>query len=112
MHLKNIKKSVIHMTHYSYSSHVGSCLSIADILYTLYYRVLNIDPKDPRKADRDKFILSKGHGSAALYATLAEKGFFPKENLDKFYIDGGMLPGHLDMDAVPGVELSAGSLGH
>jgi transketolase len=100
------------MTHYSYSSHVGSCLSIADILYALYFRVLNIDPKVPHKADRDKFILSKGHGSAALYATLAEKGFFPKAYLDRFYIDGGILPGHLDMDAVPGVEVSAGSLGH
>lgn len=112
MHLKNIKRSIIRMTHYSYSSHVGSCLSIADILYALYFRVLNIDPKVPHKADRDKFILSKGHGSAALYATLAEKGFFPKAYLDRFYIDGGILPGHLDMDAVPGVEVSAGSLGH
>jgi transketolase len=112
VHLKNIKHSIIRMTHYSYSSHVGSCLSIADILYALYFRVLNIDPKVPHKADRDKFILSKGHGSAALYATLAEKGFFPKAYLDKFYIDGGILPGHLDMDAVPGVEVSAGSLGH
>lgn len=100
------------MTHYSYSSHVGSCLSIADILYTLYFKVLNIDPNDPLKADRDKFILSKGHGSAAIYATLAERGFFPKDYLDKFYIDGGILPGHLDMEAVPGVEASAGSLGH
>lgn len=100
------------MTHYSYSSHVGSCLSIADILYTLYFKVLNIDPKDTLKADRDKFILSKGHGSAAIYATLAERGFFPKDYLDKFYIDGGILPGHLDMEAVPGVEASAGSLGH
>lgn len=112
MHLKKIKSSIIHMTHYSYSSHVGSCLSIADILYTLYFKVLNIDPKDTLKADRDKFILSKGHGSAAIYATLAERGFFPKDYLDKFYIDGGILPGHLDMEAVPGVEASAGSLGH
>jgi transketolase len=63
-------------------------------------------------ADRDKFILSKAHGSAALYATLAEKGFFSKDKLDQFYIDGGILPGHLDREAVPGVEASAGSLGH
>lgn len=112
MHCINLKKSIIHMTHYSYSSHVGSCLSIADILYVLYFKVLNVDPADPHKTDRDRFILSKGHGSAALYATLAEKGFFPKKQLDRFYIDNGILPGHLDRDAVPGIEVSAGSLGH
>lgn len=91
---------------------MGSCLSIADILYTLYYNVLRIDPKNPKKEDRDKFILSKGHGSAALYATLAERGFFTKQHLEHFYIDNGVLPGHLDMKAIPGVEVSTGSLGH
>lgn len=100
------------MTHRSRSSHVGSCLSICDILYVLYFRILNIDPRDPLKPNRDKFILSKGHGSAALYATLAEKGFFPKAYLDTFYMDGGILPGHLDMRAAPGIEASTGSLGH
>ena len=100
------------MVHYSHSSHVGSCLSIADILYILYFKVLKVDPYNPQKHDRDKFILSKGHGSAALYATLAERGFFPKEYLDKFYIDGGLLPGHVDMTVVAGLETSAGSLGH
>lgn len=109
---QRIKKSIIHMTHYSRSSHVGSCLSIADILYALYFEVMNIDSQNPLKSDRDRFILSKGHGSAALYATLAEKGFFSKELLDKFYIDGGVLPGHLDKDSVPGIEVSSGSLGH
>lgn len=112
MHRKNIKKSIVHMKHYSYSSHAGTCLSIADILYLLYFKVLNIDPADTKKEDRDKFILSKAHGSAALYATLAERGFFPKTHLDKFYIDGGVLPGHLAIDSVPGIEISAGSLGH
>ncbi len=107
-----IKKSIVHMTHYSRSSHVGSCLSICDILYVLYYKILNIDPLEPTRSDRDKFILSKGHGSAALYATLAARGFFPKSHLDRFYVDDGILPGHLDMEAVPGVEVSAGSLGH
>lgn len=100
------------MTHYSGSSHIGSCLSICDILYVLYIKILNVDPENPCKVDRDKFILSKGHASAALYSILAEKGFFPKEFLNKYYIDGGMLPGHLDMEAVPGVEASVGSLGH
>ena len=113
MPLRNIRKSILHMAHYSKSSHVGSCLSIADILYTLYFKVLKIDPYNPPKYDRDKFILSKGHSSAALYATLAERGFFPKEYLEKFYIDNGILPGHVDMTAVVnGLEASAGSLGH
>jgi transketolase len=111
-HRRNIRKAILHMTHYSWSSHVGTCLSVVDILYTLYFKVLNIDPGNPRKDERDKFILSKGHGSAALYAVLAERGFFPKEYLDKFYIDGGILPGHLDRESVPGIEVSAGSLGH
>ncbi|WP_235775510.1 transketolase [Paenibacillus sinensis] len=62
--------------------------------------------------ERDKFVLSKGHGGAALYATLAERGFFPKSYLDRYYINNGLLPGHLDMEAVPGIETSAGSLGH
>ncbi|MDB5053046.1 MAG: Transketolase domain protein [Bacilli bacterium] len=108
----NIRKSILHMVHYSKSSHVGTCLSIVDILYVLYYKVMHISPTNPMMADRDKFILSKGHGGAALYATLAEKGYFPKKYLDQYYIDGGILPGHLDMEAVPGVEASAGSLGH
>lgn len=110
--LKNIKKSIIHMTHYSKSSHVGSCLSIVEILYTLYYRILRIDPNQPKMEERDIFILSKGHGSAALYATLAERGYFPKDYLDRYYIDGGLLPGHLDKESVPGIEVSSGSLGH
>lgn len=109
---REIKTRIVQMTHYSRSSHVGSCLSIADILFVLYFRVLQVDPHDPKNEERDRFILSKGHGSAALYATLAERGFFPKEWLDRFYIDNGALPGHLDKDMVPGIEVSSGSLGH
>jgi transketolase len=108
----NIRKSILHMVHYSKSSHVGTCLSIVDILYVLYYKVMHIDPVNPQMVDRDKFILSKGHGSAALYATLAERGFYPKAFLDQYYVDGGILPGHLDKEAAPGIEASAGSLGH
>lgn len=108
----NIKKSILHMAYYSKSSHIGSCLSIADILYTLYFKILKLDPCNPSQYDRDKFILSKGHGSAALYATLAERGFFPKEYLNRFYIDGGLLPGHIDRTVVAGLEASTGSLGH
>lgn len=108
----NIKKSILYMIFNSKSSHIGTCLSIVDILWTLYFRVLNVDPKKPNWENRDKFILSKGHGSAALYATLAEKGILPKEKLNEYYIDGGSLPGHLDKEAVPGIEASMGSLGH
>lgn len=107
-----IRKSILKMMHYSKSSHIGSCMSIVDILYTLYFKVLAIDPKNPQKEGRDKFILSKAHASAALYSTLAERGFFSKDYLDRYYIDAGKLPGHLDKEAVPGVESSGGSLGH
>lgn len=108
----NIRKSILHMISYSKSSHVGSCLSIVELLWTLYFKVLSVDPQNPSNPLRDKFILSKGHASAALYATLAERGFFDKKLLDRFYIDDGVLPGHLDMEAAPGVEASTGSLGH
>lgn len=100
------------MMHYSRSPHIGSCFSVVEILYTLYFDILNIDPNNLQKPDRDIFILSKAHASAALYATLAHRGFFPMEWLDRYYIDDGILPGHLDMNAAPGIECSAGSLGH
>jgi transketolase len=110
--INNIQKAIVKMAHYSQSSHIGACLSIVTILYCLYFEILNLDPGNPEKPDRDRFILSKGHASAALYATLAERGFFPKAYLDRFYIDNGLLPGHLDREAVPGIEVSSGSLGH
>lgn len=112
MNKKSIQKSILKMVHQSKSSHVGACLSIVDILYVLYFKIMNIDPHNPSMVERDKFILSKGHSSAALYATLAERGYFSKELLNQYYIDGGKLPGHLDMEAVPGIEASTGSLGH
>ncbi len=107
-----IRRSVLKLVHYSQASHVGSSLSICDILYVLYFRILNVDPKDPEKSDRDKFILSKAHASVALYSVLAMKGFFPKEDLENYYINDGLLPGHLDRTRTPGIEISAGSLGH
>lgn len=111
---KNIRKSILKMVTVSKSSHVGSALSIVEILVTLYFKILNIYPLFPEKEDRDRFILSKGHASAALYATLAERGFFSKDSLDidKYHTDGGVLPGHLDSSITPGVEVSTGSLGH
>ena len=107
-----IRCHILGMKHRSGSSHVGSALSITDILTVLYFKVLDIDPRKPAKADRDRFILSKGHASAALYATLAERGFFPVEKLQGFFRNGGSLPGHVDMTAAPGIEASSGSLGH
>jgi transketolase len=100
------------MTHQSNSSHIGSCLSIAELLAVLYKGILNVDPHNPESPDRDRFILSKGHAAAAYYAALAECGFFPTELLNTFAQDGSRLPGHATRDLVPGVEVSTGSLGH
>jgi len=107
-----IRGHVLGMKQRSGSSHVGSALSLTDILTVLYFSVLDIDPECPAKPERDRFILSKGHASAALYATLAERGFFPVDKLQGFFCNGGELPGHVDMRAVPGIEASSGSLGH
>lgn len=99
------------MVYLGKSGHIGSMLSAADIMAVLYSGVLNVDPRQPRKEDRDRFILSKGHAGAVVYATLAEKGFFPREWLDTYYQDDGKLMGHIS-HYVPGVEFSTGSLGH
>lgn len=107
-----IRRHVLAMTHRARSSHVGSSLSIADILAVLYRRILRIDPAHPQWPERDRFILSKGHGAAAVYAALAELGFFPVAELDTFYQNGSALAGHITHTGVPGVEASTGSLGH
>ena len=91
--------------------HIGSMLSMAELTAVLYERILRVNPKNPKWAERDRFVLSKGHGGAAVYAVLAEKGFFPKEWMDTYYRDGGKLMGHISHH-VPGVEFSTGSLGH
>jgi transketolase len=93
------------------ASHIGSSFSMAELLAALYGKVLRIDPKRPDWPERDRFILSKGHGCAGLYAALAERGFFPRDWLATFYLDGGHLPGHATY-GIPGVEVSTGSLGH
>jgi transketolase len=93
------------------ASHIGSCLSAADVLAVLYAEVLRIDPSRPDWPQRDRFILSKGHAAAILYATLAERGFFPVEHLATYSADGSILTGHVSHQAL-GVELSTGSLGH
>lgn len=109
---KKIRVHAARMIHRAKSSHLGSAYSMADLLAVLYGRILRIDPKHPEAAERDRFVLSKGHACAALYAVLAERGFFPKEWLDDFYQDGARLAGHATHLGVPGVEVSTGSLGH
>lgn len=109
---KIIRKRILKMCYTSGSSHIGSALSIVEILITLYFRTLRINPQNPEWCDRDRFILGKGHASVALYAVLSERGFFDKKLLDSFYIDNGTLPGHLVMDMAKGIEVSSGSLGH
>lgn len=110
--VKDIRKQICMMMHYSSSSHIGGCLSCVDILYSLYFKIMDCEKIKNKSPDRDIFILSKGHNSAALYAVLANKGFFPIEYLDKYYINNGKLPGHLDMTMADGIECSTGSLGH
>lgn len=109
---RKIRVRVLEMTHRAKSSHVGSCFSAMELLVVLYAKVLRVDPTDPQWPERDRFLLSKGHACAALYAILAESGFFPVEWLDDFYLDGSRLPGHVTHTGVPGVEASTGSLGH
>ena len=107
----NIRKSVIEEVYLAGSGHPGGSLSVADILTVLYFNQMNIDPKDPKNENRDRFVLSKGHASTVLYATLAERGFFDKEELKSFRKLGSILQGHPDMKGVPGVDMSTGSLG-
>ncbi|MBE2213405.1 MAG: transketolase [Opitutaceae bacterium] len=109
---RRIRIHVLRMTSRGGSAHVGAGFSIADILATLYGNVMRHDPKNPRWADRDRFVLSKGHAGAAVYATLAEVGYFPTEQLQLHYQDGSIFSGHVSHKGVAGVELSTGSLGH
>lgn len=107
----NVRRHILRMLHRAQSSHVGSCLSCTDLLVVLYATILRIEPLDPQWAGRDRFVLSKGHAAAALYATLAETGFFPCRWLDEYGMKGSALLGHANHH-VPGVEVSTGSLGH
>lgn len=107
-----IRRHVVAMCASGGSAHVGSCLSIADIVALLYGGVLRVDPADPCWPGRDRFILSKGHAGATVYAALAESGFFAVAGLDDHYRNGSHLSGHVSHKGVPGVEFSTGSLGH
>lgn len=106
-----IRKHIIEETFSAASGHPGGSLSCADILTVLYFHEMRIDPKNPNWEDRDRFVLSKGHCAPALYAALAERGFFPKEDLVKFRSIDSFLEGHPSMKNVPGVDMSTGSLG-
>ena len=106
-----IRKDIITAVHSAKSGHPGGSLSAADIYTYLYFEELNIDPKDPRKADRDRFVLSKGHTAPGYYAALANRGFFPVEDLKTLRKVGSYLQGHPDMKHIPGVDMSSGSLG-
>ena len=106
------RADVLRMIHLAKSSHAGSALSMIDLLTVLYERVLRIDPSRPDWSARDRFILSKGHACAGLYAVLASRGFFPKDWLNDFYRDGARLAGHVTWNGVPGIEVSTGALGH
>lgn len=106
-----IRRHGVEMTHLSGGSHIGAILSVADIVAYLYTDVLKFDPKNPKWEDRDRFILSKGHAGASIYAALAEVGFFEVEELRTHYANGSRLSGHVSHH-VPGVDLSTGSLGH
>lgn len=106
-----IRKGVVTATHAAKSGHPGGSLSATDILAYLYFEEMNIDPADPRKADRDRFVLSKGHAAPGLYSTLAERGYFPKADLETLRHIGSHLQGHPNMNDTPGVDMSTGSLG-
>ena len=107
----NVRKGIIEAVYNAASGHPGGSLSIADVLTYLYFEELNVDPKNPKMENRDRFVLSKGHTSPALYSVLAHKGFFPVEDLKTFRKLGSYLQGHPDMKGIPGVDMSAGSLG-
>ncbi|WP_439393088.1 transketolase [Bradyrhizobium sp. PMVTL-01] len=108
---RRIRAHALRMVFKARSSHIGSCLSMADILAVLYTRIMRIDPLQPLLPERDRFILSKGHAAAIIYAALAERGYIPVSDLDSYCENGSALTGHVS-HAVPGVEVSTGSLGH
>ena len=107
-----IRKKILEMKFASQGSHIGSALSCVDILTVLYFKILNIDSKNPRSENRDRFILSKGHAGSALYSTLAKRGFFPESELENYCKNGTKLSCHSTRGCLPGVEVSTGSLGH
>ena len=106
-----VRKGIVSSVHSAKAGHPGGSLSAADIFTYLYFEEMNIDPKEPKKADRDRFVLSKGHTAPGLYSVLAQRGYFPVEDLKTLRHTGSYLQGHPDMKHIPGVDMSSGSLG-
>ena len=109
---KQVRKDVIEMSFRAKSAHTGGALSCVELLVSLYFEIMNVDPQNPYDKNRDRLVFSKAHDAKALYAVLAERGFFDKKLLDGYESNNGKLPGHSTRHCVPGVEVSAGSLGH
>ncbi len=108
---KQLRVDILKMITRAESGHTGGSLSIADVMALLYFHEMHVNPAEPDMADRDRLVLSKGHGAPCLYAALAEKGYFPKEWLDHLRQEGAVLQGHPDMKHTPGVDMTTGSLG-
>lgn len=108
---KEVRRGIVTAVHSAKSGHPGGSLSAADILTYLYFEEMNIDPQNPKKADRDRFVLSKGHIAPGLYSVLASRGYFPTSDLETLRHTGSYLQGHPDMKHIPGVDMSSGSLG-
>ena len=106
-----VRKSIITGLHSAKSGHPGGSLSAADMVTFLYFEEMNVDSQNPKDPDRDRFVLSKGHAAPVLYSVLAEKGYFPKEDIVTLRKPDSYLQGHPDMKHIPGVDMSAGSLG-
>ncbi len=111
IHAYKARKHALTGIYNAQSGHPGGSLSIADILSVLYFEVMNVDPKDPKNPDRDRFVLSKGHCAPALYGILAEKGYFPAEDVATLRATDSYMQGHPDMKGIPGIDMSTGSLG-
>ena len=109
---KKIRKDILELIYQTKSPHIGSCFSMVELLVALYFKILRINPKNPQDPNRDRFLLSKGHGAPALYPVLAERGFIKKETLEGFARDGGTLEQHPTRNVSQGIEISSGSLGH
>lgn len=110
--MKELKKRILTVSHSNQEGHIPSAFSILDILYVLYHDVMDVDPADPKKEVRDRLIISKGHASLGIYTVMADRGYFPMEEVETFCQFGSRLGGHPDRNKVPGIEASTGSLGH
>ncbi len=109
---RNVRKVILEMIYTTNSSHIGSSFSIVEILISLYFKIMKVSPEDTINPDRDRFILSKGHGCSALYAVLFKRGFMSKNDIEGFAVNGGILELHPRMELKYGIEISTGSLGH